>query len=208
MTTSLKKLLLISITLLLGVMSGGVMAQTDYTYTETFINTGSGSNETFSGVFETTTGSGTQTITGWSSMTFGPSTNPLNNVAATYIPASYSYRPLGAYDALTNTFPPQGNNAYIIFSSAINNPNSNAWAIQIQLDGTTTLGACRRSDCTTDIYASAFSSAGPATITAVGGAPEIDGSLAPKVGFLLGCLFLMFGRKKQNVEPILVSSAI
>ena len=32
------------------------------------------------------------------------------------------------------------------------------------------------------------------------GAPEIDGSLAPKVGFLLGCLFLMFGRKKQDLE--------
>ena len=36
-----------------------------------------------------------------------------------------------------------------------------------------------------------------------GGAPEIDGSLAPKVGFLLGCLFLMFGRKKQNSEPLI-----
>ena len=36
-----------------------------------------------------------------------------------------------------------------------------------------------------------------------GGAPEIDGSLAPKVGFLLGCLFLMFGRKKQNTEPMM-----
>jgi len=35
------------------------------------------------------------------------------------------------------------------------------------------------------------------------GAPEIDGSLTPKVGFLLGCLFLMFGRKKQAAEPIL-----
>jgi len=32
-------------------------------------------------------------------------------------------------------------------------------------------------------------------------APEIDGSLAPKVGFLLGCLFLMFGRKRENTEP-------
>jgi len=37
------------------------------------------------------------------------------------------------------------------------------------------------------------------------GAPEIDGSLAPKVGFLLGCLFLMFGRKKQNTEPMLTA---
>ena len=35
------------------------------------------------------------------------------------------------------------------------------------------------------------------------GAPEIDGSLAPKVGFLLGCLFLMFGRKKQNSEALI-----
>ena len=37
------------------------------------------------------------------------------------------------------------------------------------------------------------------------GAPEIDGSLAPKVGFLLGCLFLMFGRKKQNTEPMMTA---
>ena len=40
------------------------------------------------------------------------------------------------------------------------------------------------------------------------GAPEIDGSLAPKVGFLLGCLFLMFGRKKQSTEPMLAVSTI
>ena len=37
------------------------------------------------------------------------------------------------------------------------------------------------------------------------GAPEIDGSLAPKVGFLLGCLFLMFGRKRQNSEPMMTA---
>jgi len=43
------------------------------------------------------------------------------------------------------------------------------------------------------------------TLTGVPGAPEIDGSLAPKVGFLLGCLFLMFGRKKQNAEPMLTA---
>ena len=40
-----------------------------------------------------------------------------------------------------------------------------------------------------------------------GGAPEIDGSLAPKVGFLLGCLFLMFGRKKQNTCLLYTSDA-
>ena len=42
-------------------------------------------------------------------------------------------------------------------------------------------------------------------VATLSGAPEIDGSLAPKVGFLLGCLFLMFGRKKHNPEPILAS---
>ena len=40
---------------------------------------------------------------------------------------------------------------------------------------------------------------------ATAAAPEIDGSLAPKVGFLLGCLFLMFGRKKQNTEPMMTA---
>ena len=36
-------------------------------------------------------------------------------------------------------------------------------------------------------------------------APEIDGSLAPKIGLLLGCSYLMFGRKKQNSEPMMTA---
>jgi hypothetical protein len=44
-----------------------------------------------------------------------------------------------------------------------------------------------------------------ATFGPSAGAPEIDGSLAPKVGFLLGCLFLMFGRKKQNTETMMAA---
>jgi hypothetical protein len=44
---------------------------------------------------------------------------------------------------------------------------------------------------------------GNGVVGALASAPEIDGSLAPKVGFLLGCLFLMFGRKKQNTESLL-----
>ena len=44
-----------------------------------------------------------------------------------------------------------------------------------------------------------------AVVNTSAGAPEIDGSLAPKVGFLLGCLFLMFGRKKQKSEPMLTA---
>ena len=44
-----------------------------------------------------------------------------------------------------------------------------------------------------------------AVVNTSAGAPEIDGSLAPKVGFLLGCLFLMFGRKKQSSEPMMTA---
>ena len=40
------------------------------------------------------------------------------------------------------------------------------------------------------------------TVT-LGGVPEIDGSLAPKVALLLGCAYLMFGRKKQNTEVLI-----
>lgn len=43
---------------------------------------------------------------------------------------------------------------------------------------------------------------GTVNVTLVGAAPEIDGSLAPKITFLLGCLFLMFGRKKQSIQSI------
>ena len=35
--------------------------------------------------------------------------------------------------------------------------------------------------------------------------PEIDGALIPQVGFLLAGLFLIFGRKKQHREPLLLA---
>jgi len=35
--------------------------------------------------------------------------------------------------------------------------------------------------------------------------PEIDGALIPQVGFLLAGLFLMFGRRKENPEPMLAN---
>ena len=38
-----------------------------------------------------------------------------------------------------------------------------------------------------------------------GGAPEIDGSLIPQVGLLLACLFILFGRKKENTEVMLAA---
>ena len=32
--------------------------------------------------------------------------------------------------------------------------------------------------------------------------PEINGALIPQVGFLIACLFLILGRRKENTEPI------
>jgi hypothetical protein len=37
------------------------------------------------------------------------------------------------------------------------------------------------------------------------GVPEIDGALAPKVGFLLGCMSLIFGRKKESTESLMTA---
>ncbi len=50
-----------------------------------------------------------------------------------------------------------------------------------------------------------FLTAAPVPSGGGGFAPEIDGSLIPQVSLLLGCLFLMFGRKKQNVQYLTVT---
>lgn len=76
---------------------------------------------------------------------------------------------------------------------------------------TNTVGACTTNNCwattitvdsigTVGIVPQATQEAGLSG--ALGAAPEIDGSLAPKVGFLLGCLFLMFGRKKATLMSV------
>jgi hypothetical protein len=46
-----------------------------------------------------------------------------------------------------------------------------------------------------------------ATFTVSGGAaaPEMNASLIPQVGLLLGCLFFLFGRKKEVVEPMMTA---
>ncbi len=205
MTTSLKKLLLISITLLLGVMSGGVMAVTDYTYTETFINEG-GSNETFSGVFQTNTGVGDQAILGWSNLTFGTNTNSSLNHAATYFASSQSWQPLGSYNAQTNMFTTGAYGSWVMFTSNIDNGYGNtSWAILTDSSQKNSdIFACDNSNCSASLNSTSLTTSTNFTVTTAG-APEIDGSLAPKVGFLLGCLFLMFGRKKQNSEPMMTA---
>ena len=45
-------------------------------------------------------------------------------------------------------------------------------------------------------------------VTTNGKVPGTEYTINGKVGFLLGCLFLMFGRKKQSTEPMLAVSTI
>ena len=162
MTTSLKKLLLISITLLLGVMSGGV-AQSQ---TATLIDASSGNSYSVSRVADylapnqpTVPNPLLLTTPWWGSATLAQSLSIASH--STALSSSYF--------------------VYEVYPS-------DSYFYDAYLDGASTVHV-RYSQ-----YGFAVSSSG---------APEIDGSLAPKVGFLLGCLFLMFGRKKQNSGPTL-----
>ena len=169
MTTSLKKLLLISATLLLGVMSGGAMAQTITVWST---NPSSYSGNSISAV-SSWDGSFVNNMPLIGSQPwFGNITTAENYVmhAGSWTVGGKSYSPLFIYGYDSSAGMYQGVATGGVY---FNGPTD--W-----FDGST-------------VFAT------------VGGAPEIDGSLAPKVGFLLGCLFLMFGRKKQNTEALLTA---
>ncbi len=46
---------------------------------------------------------------------------------------------------------------------------------------------------------------GDTIIVSMEGAPEMNASLIPQVGLLLGCLFFLFGRKKENTEQMMTA---
>ena len=204
MTTSFKKLLLILITLFLGVVSNGVVAQTSYNFTESFIGVGGLADVTLSGVFQANTGSGEQSILGWSNLTFGPNTNPLLNSSATYFPTSLPSLPLGSYDAQANVFGDGiGYGSNVVFNSNLSNPGGNhSWVFlgtSLPLGGG--LNYCQLQDCANGTGMGQYISQGY-TITS-DAAPEMNASLIPQVGLLLACLFFLFGRKREVVEPLL-----
>ena len=175
MTSSLRKLLLISITLLLGVMSGGVHAQfTDYTFS-------------YAGTYDGYTnisGNFTANDSNGGNVSSGSFYENGILVGGTSFSGSYNTSENSQF-LVSGLSKATGGDGTILFFG----PNKASGMGFNMVDNVINYGGVT------------------ATITSVG-APEIDGSLAPKVGFLLGCLFLMFGRKKQNSEPRLVSSAI
>jgi len=193
MTTSFKRLILISITLILGVVSGVAQADTNYDFSS------NGAFDGFSNVYGTFTVNSSGYVTGGTLYEGGTGHSGGTADPGTlayilpYIPggARYTGPQLngGGYTA-SNVY------SYVSFNA------SSQPSYDILLMPTTSLSSYPGY---TIMTANGTTYSAPnATITQVG-APEIDGSLAPKVGFLLGCLFLMFGRKKQNTEPMLAA---
>jgi len=210
MTTSLKKLLLVSITLLLGVMSDGVMASppttTNYDFSAS-LSTGG----TITAVF---TADNSQTY-------YGGTVNPFTNVSSLVDngSAAVAYSPYSSMDGgVTHTqYGVLGINGNLFVGSSMIFTNSSGQYVALAMDNSNGVGdftgTGRYGIFSTlgEAQASFSGVSGPVGLTNVGwsvssgGAPEIDGSLAPKVGFLLGCLFLMFGRKKQDAEPMMTA---
>ena len=187
MTTSLKKLLLISVTLLLGIMSGGVMAAPSSSVIYIGGIPGNDVNEY---------------------AYFNASTNTTTNYDLTTLYASYN----GNTAQLTSQPWWGSDSTAMLFATAVGSrsgfPNATIGPFFAYSPyDTDVLSAFYRSDGTVGTFPASTTDQSKyyAQATQVGGAPEVDGSLAPKVGFLLGCLFLMFGRKKQNSEPMMTA---
>ena len=182
MTASLKKLLLISATLLLGVMSAGVAdAQTTtYTFSESFENGASIQGQVLV--------NSDFTINGYSGVTssLGAVTGVVNISAD---PGIYYVKQPGNF--VTGDY-------YFGFNFSGGSTPYSVLVGSYQYD----TGELFYSS---NLYEGSGYSLSHVSSVTLGGAPEIDGSLAPKVGFLLGCLFLMFGRKKQNTEALLTA---
>ena len=107
----------------------------------------------------------------------------------------------GTY-AMTDFTQVSGGPSYSVFRFTANSVVYTANYNATYIDPYSTNGNLSYSPSGGTTVSSVFSSQ---SAPAAAGAPEIDGSLAPKVGFLLGCLFLMFGRKKQNTEPMMMA---
>ena len=209
MTTSFKKLLLVSITLLLGVMSDGVMASPPTT-----------TNYDFSASLSTG-GTITAVFTADNSQTYYSGTvNPFTNVSSLVDngSAAVAYFPYSSMDsgATFTQYGVLGINGNLHVGSSMIFTNSSGQYVALAMNNFNGVGDFTGTGSygvysTLGLAQASFATGGgPVGLTNVGwgvssGAPEIDGSLAPKVGFLLGCLFLMFGRKKQNTEPMMTA---
>jgi hypothetical protein len=173
MITSFKKLLLVSITLLLGVMSAGVKAQqTNYdfnstTYTLNIYN-GTWSQFQFAeSNYSNTPWWGDENIAQTFAFNVGTNLGFADNFGSSEGPFfAFSDSPL-----TTANYVPR-------YSQAL---STTGWSESYAFNW---------------VYVSYSSPTGAVV-------PEMDASLIPQVGLLLACLFFLLGRKKEVVEPML-----
>ena len=184
--------------LLFGVNVPHAFAQVEYfTFTT---QTGTGAGDSFTGYFSGSNGLLSTFISGtYYGATYIPSDNVpvskdpgptgiVSNAVGTYSKGGQKY--FGAYSGsnmtvLSMNFDVGGSSYYqyaFAYPTYFTDPNNPVLFFTGRIDGGST------NIVGTPSYS--FSS----------GAPEIDGSLAPKVAFLLFCLFLLFGKRRHTSE--------
>jgi len=187
MTTSIKKLLVILATLLLGVMSSGVRADvTNFNF-----------NYTVSGYY-----TGTLNFVG----TPNPDGTTYTLISGSGVLTGGLFNP-GSIDLVIPGIDPDGPLPMSAWWStpelniSNNNPSANnPYRFQNSLTQPFYLAT---NNASLFMASGAQSDYGAITLTSTGIAPEMNASLIPQVGLLLGCLFFLFGRKKEVVEPLL-----
>ena len=178
MSTSLKKLLLVVFTLFLGVTSSGAMADTNYNF-----NFNSGS---VVGVLVVD-----------------------NSNMITYI-INGTISGIEGYNGPIELIAPGGvggnDNQYY---PSVSGPYLDGSGISFSTSGTSGNLNLYYGDGVSDYLLSNGDQTlaeGSMTSSISGGiAPEMNASLIPQVGLLLGCLFFLFGRKTEVVEPMLAA---
>ena len=198
MNVVMKKLMLILLAALLGVISNGAMADSYYDFTATF--TGD-----ITSVFKATLFNGGNDP----SMPF----TSLSNLSSIPLPPGLTFSeitPIGSvYGHGNQSGAP--NHAYTDFTfSFLEAP------IYYRLTAQNILGATAGGTGTLYVYASL--SDAQSQLNAFGGgnldsasfiqsvgdvAPEMNASFIPQVALMLACLFFLLGRKKENTEPLL-----
>ena len=180
----------------MALMSSGAMAQTNYDFTFTF-----------SGV----TSTGTATSTGADpSLPF----SSISNLVSDGTPNTYPIFPINGVYGYANQSVGGINSASVQFIVDA----YQAFGFYQTIYATNTLGLLDGGTGFTNVYTSLelAQANNPAdayisvpidsfNITLSPVAPEMDASLIPQVGLLLGCLFFLMGRKKEVVEPVLAA---
>ena len=176
MITATRKQILALITTLLGVLSSGVMADTNYSFNFSG-NNGSISN----GVFVV---DGSNLITGISGTLTGWG-NP------SYSQGITGLAPVGSFGPNDNIYVPSGSPAYLT-----------PYGVSFFAAGVTF--NLYNFSGPYELYNDEFHTSSSGTMTS-SIAPEMNASLVPQVGLLLGCLFFLMGRKKEVVEPMMTA---